>query len=234
MGNDVDVKDKDKIASFLAMTDKSNDIERRTFSLRPMVVRSGEGAEESTLLRGYAAVFNEPSEEMWGFIEQIAPGAFGQSIGEDDIRALWNHDSNYVLGRNKAGTLRLWEDEHGLGIEIQLPDAQWAKDLAVSIRRGDVDQMSFGFIVPDEGDRWDMDGEQLRRTLTRVKLFDVSPVTFPAYPQTTVGVRSMVEKMQRPVPGGQEVIRDVDGEIEPQGRLSVKRRRVEVAEKESQ
>lgn len=139
-------------------------------------------------IRGYAAVFNSLSEDLGGFREQIAPGAFSETLS-DDVRALWNHDANFVLGRTTSGTLSLREDNHGLAIEIDPPDTQQARDLLVSIRRGDVSQMSFGFYTKDDG--WEKrDGENIR-TLRKVELLDVSPVTYPAYQDTAVAVRSL-------------------------------------------
>lgn len=144
-----------------------------------------EGEEGRTIV-GYAAVFNSLSQVLWGFRERIAPGAFADALG-DDVRALWNHDTGIVLGRTKSGTLRLHEDEVGLRIEVDPPAS--AAAYLESIKRGDVDQMSFGFNTLD--DEWDEgDDGQIIRTLRKVKLFEVSPVTFPAYTATSVGVRS--------------------------------------------
>ena len=144
--------------------------------------------DDEPKIRGYAAVFDSFSVPLWGFREKIRKGAFKKSIREDDVRALWNHDPNYVLGRNRSGTLSMTEDDEGLLVEIDPPDAQWARDAVESMRRGDVDQMSFGFtVVKDEWDREDKDDTV--RTLVEVRLFDVSPVTYPAYPDTSVAVR---------------------------------------------
>lgn len=141
-------------------------------------------------LVGHAAVFDAPTEIAGAFQERIDPGAFADSIKEDDIRALFNHDPNYVLGRNTAGTLLLKEDKKGLHIEVDPPETQWAKDLMTSIKRNDIDQMSFGFqVIKEEWTAGDK-GEQDMRTLKKVRLFDVSPVTFPAYEGTDVAVRS--------------------------------------------
>ena len=141
------------------------------------------------VLQGHAAVFNEETSIM-GFNERIAPGAFKDSIKTDDVRALFNHDPNHVLGRNKAGTLELREDKHGLAIKVTPPDTQFARDLMTSIKRGDIDQMSFGFQTVAEEWREGKDGEPDLRTLKEVRLFDISPVTFPAYEGTAVAVRS--------------------------------------------
>ena len=151
--------------------------------------------DQAGIIEGYAAVFDQPSEDLGGFIEIIEPGAFKKTIQEADIRALFNHDPNYVLGRNRAGTLRLAEDAHGLQFEVKLPDTTWARDLLQTVRRGDVSQASFGFQTVR--DRWkiieDQDEVMRKRTLLEVKLFDVSPVTYPAYPQTGVNARSLAE-----------------------------------------
>ena len=172
--------------------------ERRTFKLCEFRADTPDG-ESRPRIAGHAAVFNTLSEMLWGFRETIAPGAFSDAIGRSDVRALVNHDSNYILGRKKNGTLKLWEDERGLAIDIDPPPTQWANDLLVSIGRGDIDQMSFGFTVGE--DRWEeVDGET-RRTILRVdELFDVSPVTFPAYPETDVALRErfalQIEKLR--------------------------------------
>lgn len=141
-------------------------------------------------LRGYAAVFDSLSVDLWGFREKIAPGTFAASLAAgDDVRALWNHNTDFVLGRTKNGTLSLSEDETGLAFELEPPDTQLARDLVASVERGDVDQMSFGFAALDAD--WDIDeNEQLIRTLRKVKLYEISPVTFPAYPATSVSARA--------------------------------------------
>jgi len=146
-------------------------------------------------IKGHAAVFDKLSVSIMGFREKVSPGAFAKSIQKSDIRALWNHNPDYVLGRKKSGTLSLEEDKKGLAIEISPPDTQWARDLMETIKRGDVDQMSFAFQVVR--DSWDESGKENVRTLEEVELFDVSPVTYPAYPQTDVKVRSAFEKAGR-------------------------------------
>lgn len=161
-------------------------IERRVFTVEMRVQRRDDAGP---LLVGHAAVFNQLSEDLGGFREKIAPGAFKTSIGEDDIRALFNHDPSLILGRNVAGTLRLKEDRVGLAYELDLPDTQLARDLAVSIERGDITGNSFGFQTVS--DKWEMkDGVDLR-TLLEARLFDISPVTYPAYPQTDLAMRSL-------------------------------------------
>jgi len=147
-------------------------------------------ADRAPVIRGHAAVFGSMSEDLGGFREQIAPGAFKKTIGDNpDVRALVNHDPNYVLGRTRAGTLRLAEDNTGLAIEIDSPPTTWARDLEVSMRRGDVDQMSFGFRAIR--DSWTEDAAGPVRTLREVALVDVSVVTFPAYTSTAAAVRAL-------------------------------------------
>ena len=155
-------------------------------------VLDSESENGKPMIEGHAAVFDSWSETLGGifpFREIVRKGAFNESIGRDDIRALFNHDPNYVLGRNRAGTLELVEDEIGLRVRISPPDTSWAKDLQTSIRRGDITQMSIGFVV--EEDDWSTENGVDTRELRKVKLFDVSPVTYPAYTSTDVGVRAM-------------------------------------------
>ena len=145
----------------------------------------------STKIIGHAAVFNSMSEKLGWFQEKILPGAF-DNVLEDDVRALFNHDSNIVLGRTKAKTLAISVDEKGLRYDIEPPDTQAARDLMISIERGDVSQSSFGFQVARDGDEWDEDekGDAIRIIKKIKRLWDVSPVTFPAYPETDVAKRS--------------------------------------------
>jgi len=158
----------------------------------PIVELRVNKTDDNNFIEGHAAVFDSWSETLGGifpFKEKVKRGAFEKSVDEDDIRALFNHDPNYVLGRNKAGTLDLKEDDQGLFVRIMPPNTSWARDLLTSIERGDINQMSFGFIVEEDEWRYE-DGYDIRE-LRQVKLFDVSPVTFPAYSATDVGVRGM-------------------------------------------
>ena len=141
-------------------------------------------------ITGYAAVFNTWTDIGGWFRESIRPGAFAKTIKEADVRALWNHDANYVLARNKSGSLKLREDDKGLAVEIDPVPAQWANDLLTSMRRGDVSQMSFGFQV----NKQEVDYDKDERILVDVTLFDVSVVTYPAYPTTTAQVRSLFRR----------------------------------------
>ena len=144
---------------------------------------------------GYAAKFNRWSHDLGGFREQILPGAFAESIGRDDVRCLLNHDANHVLGRTKSGTLRLSEDETGLAFEVNAPDVGWVRDLAESVRRGDIDQCSFSFDAEDQ--EWNLAQPGTRdpdeRTIRRARLYDVTIATYPAYEDTNASVRSADE-----------------------------------------
>lgn len=150
------------------------------------VRREGEGMPT---LVGYAAVFNSRTQLGW-FDEEIAPGAFAQSLADgDDVRALFNHDTARVIGRRGAGTLRIEEDATGLRVEIDLPDTTTARDLVASIERGDIDGMSFGFRAREQ--EWiEREDESELRRLIDVELIEVSPVTFPAYADTSIAQRS--------------------------------------------
>lgn len=167
-------------------------IERRLSQGADIHAPGEPGSPTEGRVSGYAALFGSLSEDLGGFTELIAPGAFQNALLTSDVRALFNHDPNYVLGRVRSGTLQVAEDARGLRIEASPPDVQWARDLTVSIRRGDVDQMSFGFRVAPGGDEWVYSDEAVTRTITRVQdLLDVSVVTYPAYPDTTAAVRSL-------------------------------------------
>jgi len=169
-------------------------IETRVFTNEFEVREDGDGMT----LTGYAARFNEPSEPL-PFIERIKPGAFKRSINSrNDIKLLWNHNTDMVLGSTRAGTLTLKEDEIGLRVVASLPDTSYGRDAKVSIQRGDVTGFSFGFTVPAGGDSWSSDGTE--RTLKSVRLMEVSTgVAFPAYPSTngTAQVRGLDKVAER-------------------------------------
>jgi HK97 family phage prohead protease len=175
-------------------------IERRTLSVRDVEARQ---AEDGTMtLRGYAAVFNDDSVPL-PFIERIAPGAFRKTLTETpDVRLLINHEG-LPLARTKNGTLRLQEDETGLYMDADLPDTQAARDLYTLVERGDVDQMSFAFRVIRQ--KWN-EG-RTERTLTELSLADgdVSVVTYPAYPTTSVEAREHLQNAIQAVKEGREI-----------------------------
>jgi HK97 family phage prohead protease len=165
-------------------------VERRTIAV-PVEFRAAKGDEPAKLV-GYAAVFNSKSQDLGGFREQIAPGAFRNSIKDRNIevKALFNHDPNLVLGSTSGGTLRLAEDETGLRCEIEPPNTTAGRDVMTLVERGDINKMSFGFMTND--DTFEVVDGEVVRTLLDVDVFDVSPVTYPAYQDTAVAVRSLV------------------------------------------
>lgn len=144
---------------------------------------------------GYAAVFDSLSEDLGGFREKIAPGAFSNSIASDNVYALWQHRSEFPIGSTDTQTLALNEDTRGLAVEIKLPATTWGQDAYEGVRSRLVKHFSFGFVVLR--DAWDYSDPSMPiRTLEEVQLVEVSPVTFPAYPQTTAGVRAIVAEME--------------------------------------
>ena len=165
------------------------------------------------LIRGYAAVFNQLSEDLGGFREQLNTGAFTEAMGNSDVRALINHDPNLVLARNKSGSLTMREDAAGLYVEITPPDTQAARDLMELMRRGDVNQMSFAFTVGKEDQAWTRDGTgPWLRTIKKVaRLFDVSVVTYPAYPQTSAAVRAL-EDVQKADTAASDALRQAQAD----------------------
>ena len=174
------------------------DHEIRTLA-SPVEARAVDG--QPSKLSGYAAVFNPETVIAEMFREVILPGAFALSVERDDVRAQFKHEPNLVLGRTTAGTLRLREDDKGLAYEIDPPDTSYARDLLVSVQRGDVSQSSFMFDVT--GEAWEYptatSGQLPLRKITRVKLYDVSPVTFAAYEGTSVSARAMMLKDAPPI-----------------------------------
>lgn len=146
------------------------------------------------VVEGYAAVFYRDGEDgteykMWDdFVERIMPEAFDRAAKEDDVRGLFNHDPDNLIGRTTAGTMTLAVDTKGLRYEITMPETRIAADVVGMIERGDLTGSSFSFIPTDQ--TWREVGSTLIREVRGVQLFDVGPVTFPAYSATTTGVRS--------------------------------------------
>ena len=182
---------------------KMKKTERRTFTVRNIETRQ---ADDGTMrMAGYAAVFNEPSVPL-PFIEKIAPGAFRKTLSETpDVRLLVNHEG-LPMARTKNGTMRLYEDEKGLYFEAELANTQEARDLYTLVSRGDVDQMSFAFRVIRQ--KWNDD--RTERSLTEVSLADgdVSIVTYPAYPATSVEAREAIKRAIAEIKEGREVSGD--------------------------
>ena len=141
---------------------------------------------------GYVVKFNMRSELIYGeFYEKVAKGAFTRSLQENVIKALWNHSTDLVLGSTKNNTLRLEEDDVGLRFELDLPNNTWGNDAYESIQRGDVDGVSFGFVVRSDAWQYLADEDLYERTLLDVDLIEISPCPFPAYPDSEVGKRSI-------------------------------------------
>ncbi len=161
----------------------SAQIEKRAFNVESRV------ENESRLVYGYAALYDNTTRIMDWYDEEIAQGAF-DSAQMDDVRALFNHDPNLLLARTKSGTLSLSVDERGLKYEFEAPNTSAGNDLLEMLRRGDVSQSSFAFTIA--GEEWiEEKGMKPKRRITKVeRLYDVSPVTYPAYPDTTAAKRS--------------------------------------------
>lgn len=182
-------------------------IEKREFRM--------ESAEyEGETIRGYAAVYNSDSEWMGGFYEQIAKGAF-DDVMDNDTRAYFNHDENLLLGRVSSGTLRLSSDERGLYYEVDLPNTSYAKDLVELMKRGDVNQSSFAFLI--DRDRWEERDGKTYRIIEKVsRLLDVSPVAQPAYPDAT---SELMMRKDTPESEGAEV--EVQAEVEEMSDIEI-------------
>lgn len=167
-----------------------NDREMRCYSGE---VRAEQQSDQPTRIIGYGSVFNSRSEPLWGFREIIKPGAFDDVL-TNDVRALFNHDPNFILGRSAANTLALSVDDRGLQYNIVAPDTQTIRDLVIApMMRGDINQSSFAFQVARDGEDWyqDDEGIVIREISKFSRLYDVSPVTYPAYQDADSGVRSM-------------------------------------------
>ena len=168
----------------------TNTVEQRYVDVAEIEVRAG-AAGDGMAFTGMAAMYNARSEDLGGFTETIAPGAFSRSLkSRNEIRMYVNHNADMVLASRRAGTLRLTDTERGLRVEADLPDTSYARDLSALMKSNVVSSMSFGFSVPAKGDSWNAAGNE--RELRDVRLHEVSVVTgFPAYPQTTAHVRSL-------------------------------------------
>ncbi|MEN6334124.1 MAG: HK97 family phage prohead protease [Phycisphaerales bacterium] len=163
-------------------------IESRVLTAEDMELRV-EG-DKAPRLTGYAAKFNRWSEDLGGFREKIAPGAFS-AVLKDDVRCLKNHDANLILGRTSSGTLKLESNSVGLKYTVDVPDTTTGRDTVEEVRRKDITGCSFSFSVLEDDWRYLEDGS-IERTIIKLRsLYDVGPVTYPAYPDTTVAARSL-------------------------------------------
>lgn len=161
-----------------------------------------EGDEESRLLVGFPIVYNVRSEDLGGFYEFIRPGAFKKALESADVRCLIDHNPTLLLGRNTAGTLRLFDEPKGLRMECDLDDTSYALDLRKTVKRKDRTGMSFGFTAIE--DQWEMDKDGcMVRSVIEADVFDVSAVTYPAYTETSLALRSL-DSWKRHQPGPNE------------------------------
>lgn len=160
-----------------------DNLERRAFA-----DCRAEASDNGKRIKGYAIRFHALSEDLGGFREYIAPEAVDRTISEGlDVRALVDHDSGKVIGRTRSGTLALRKDSKGLRIEIEPDeDISYARDVMRAVARGDISGMSFGFRTLE--DEWNYEGKTPIRTVTDMRISEVSIVSFPAYPQTDVSV----------------------------------------------
>jgi len=206
--------------------------ELRSYEMTGVEVRAD---GEQPVITGYAAVYNRRSVMLWDFQEEILTGAFASTLKRNpDVRALWQHDPAAVLGRTTNETLRVWEDDTGLGFELRPPATQVGRDAVELIRRGDVNQMSFGFTMVPEGQKWftDESGLLVRQVVEVDNLMEVSPVTFPAYPDTTATLRSLLRNapdwVQRALlPNGVDPS-STDDSMTARARLDLLRREIEL------
>lgn len=170
-------------------------LNKRDYKTKFSITRQQQDDNELTI-EGYFALYESETQLFDNVYEIITKGAFDNTLG-NDIRALWNHNTQYVLGRNKSGTLELKADDKGLFGTVKLPATQYAKDLYTLIERGDVDQASFGFNIEDEELEELADGGY-RWRLKQVDLHEISVVTFPQYENTSVNIRAkQVEELQK-------------------------------------
>ena len=196
------------------------DIKRRFIRNHPVELRD-EGDAKPTL-RGIAAVYydaEDPGTEfpIWnGAVERIQRGAFDRAAKEDDVIACFNHDPSQLLGRTSSGTLQLQSNATGLGYQVDLGNTRTAQDVQEYVARGDITGSSFAFSIQSGGDNWtteDRDGKEIAvRNITDVRLYDVSPVTTPAYQSTSVGLRSDIEEAR----SSYDAFRGVQPEDEPE------------------
>ena len=165
-----------------------NDITTRSIDMDLAEVRLLDDSD-GPKIQGYAAVFDKWSPDYGGFREIIRPGAFKATLAarSSDVVGLFNHDPNFVLGRERSGTMELEEDAKGLRFTVRPPESR--SDVIEAVERGDVRGASFSFTVRKDGDSTTFTDTMVERELNAVDLFDVGPVTFPFYPSTKVAVR---------------------------------------------
>ena len=188
------------VHSFSSLEKYSAEVRKSSVVKEQREFRMEEVEREGRTIRGYAAVYNSDSEWMGGFYEQIERGAF-DDVMNDDTRAYFNHDESLLLGRVSSGTLRIGTDARGLYYEVDLPNTSYANDLIELMKRGDVNQSSFAFLI--DRDRWEERDGKTYRIIEKVsRLLDVSPVSQPAYPAAT---SELVQRNNTPESEGAEV-----------------------------
>lgn len=173
----------------------SKKVEKRFTTVNELRADTGAGEQKRTVM-GYAAVFESETRIGDYYVEKIAKGAFQNSVKNNDVRALWSHNLDMVIGRTANGSLRLAEDAKGLSFELDLPDTTWGRDAYEMIRTGLVSGVSFGFTVVKESWLKGKDGSPHMRTLEEVQLMEISPTAFPAYEDTQVSARSCEEVLR--------------------------------------
>jgi Escherichia/Staphylococcus phage prohead protease len=175
-----------------------NILERRTLPEIPELVTRADASEEVIRITGYGAVVNKPYK-VWGVTEVVAPGAFTKTLQENpDIRAMFNHDPNFLLGRTKSGTMDVTEDDRGLKYEIRAdPQDPQAVSVARKIARKDVDGSSMAFFVHKDTWETDKQGRPTKRTIQEVELIETGPVTMPASPSTTAKIKRAAQSVLR-------------------------------------
>jgi uncharacterized protein len=167
----------------------------RDFRTKFNITRAEE-TDDERIVEGYFALYESETELFEGIYEIITKGAFDNTLN-NDIRALWNHNTQFVLGRSKNGSLQLKTDEKGLFGTIRLPNTGYAEDLHELVKRGDIDQCSFGFNILDE-DLEELANGGYRWRINEIDLHEISVVTFPAYENTTVQARAkQVEQIEQ-------------------------------------
>jgi len=168
--------------------------ERRFFPFGDAEVRVIEDKSGAKYITGKAAVFNKLSQDLGGFREKLGRKAFENCLKRCDVRALRNHDPDKLLGRTKAGTLELWTDDDALWYKARVGNTSAHRDTVENIASGDMDGSSFSFTVGEGGDKWERSGDDVIRTVNEIRdLFDVGPVTYPAYLDTSTGMRMLGE-----------------------------------------
>jgi|GEM_PF-1375573 len=178
---------------------KAREMIRPIYEFRsiPAALKFEEREEKPPVVSGYWIVWDKWSEDLGGFRERFMPGSVTETIKEDDLRAVYNHNNDWILGRISSGTLRVGEDEKGAFYEADIPlEAQWAKDAVVSLKRGDVRENSFVFASRPEDEKWEEKDGILHRTVLKASIREMGPQAFPAYPQTNAEVRSLIETVE--------------------------------------